>query len=67
VEQVIIVSFDVVSLFTNIPVYEALLVIRSRLDNDNTLATRSVLKVETIMKLLDVCLRTTYFQGDDGI
>ncbi|PNF14821.1 hypothetical protein B7P43_G06341, partial [Cryptotermes secundus] len=59
-------SFDVVSLFTNVPVDEALQVIRSRLSNDNTLAERSVLKVEAIMELLDVCLRTTYFQMDDG-
>ncbi|PNF20028.1 hypothetical protein B7P43_G05946 [Cryptotermes secundus] len=58
--------FDVVSLFTNVPVDEALQVIRSRLNNHNTLAERSVLKVEAIMELLDVCLRTTYFQRDDG-
>jgi hypothetical protein len=44
--QDFLVSFDVVSLFTNIPVYEALQVIRSRLDNDNTLAEPSDLKVE---------------------
>jgi hypothetical protein len=58
--QDILVSFDVVNLFTNVPVYEAHQVIRSRLDNDNKLAERSV------MELLDVCPRTTYFQGDDG-
>jgi hypothetical protein len=54
------VSFDVVNLFTNVPVYEALQVIRNRLDNDNILAELSV------MELLDVCLRATYFQGDNG-
>jgi hypothetical protein len=42
--QDILVSFDEVSLFTNIPVYEALLVIRIRLDNDNILAEPFVLK-----------------------
>jgi hypothetical protein len=64
--QEILVSFDVVSLFTNIPVYEALLVFRSRLDNDNTLTELSVRKVEAIMEFLDVCLRTTYIKRDDG-
>jgi hypothetical protein len=64
--QDILVSFEVVSPFTNIPVYGDLMVIRSRLDNENTLAEQSVLKVEAIMELLDVCLRTTYFQEDDG-
>jgi hypothetical protein len=39
----ILVSFDVISLFTNVPVYEALQVIRSRLDNDNNLAELSVM------------------------
>jgi hypothetical protein len=57
--QEILVTFDVVSLFTNIPVYEALLVFRNRLDNDNTLAELSVLNMEAIMELLDGCLRTT--------
>jgi hypothetical protein len=60
-----LVSFDVVSLFTNVPVDEALQVIRNKLYNDDTLAELSVLQVEAIMELLEVCLRTTYFQGDD--
>jgi hypothetical protein len=49
-----LVSFDVVSLFTNVPVDEALQVVRNKLANDNTLAERSILKVEAIMELLDV-------------
>jgi hypothetical protein len=40
-----LVSFDVVSLFTNIPVDRALQVIRNKLVNDNTLAERSIFKV----------------------
>jgi hypothetical protein len=60
-----LLSFYVVSLFTNMPVDEALQVIRNKLHNDNTLAERSVLQVEAIMELLEVYLRTAYFQGDD--
>jgi hypothetical protein len=65
-KQDIFASFDVVSLFTNVTVDETLQVIRVRLENDNTLTERSVLKVDAIMELLEVCLRTTYFNVDDG-
>jgi hypothetical protein len=60
-----VVSFDVVSLFTNAPVDEALQVIRNKLHNNNTLAKPAVLQVKAIMELLEVCLKTTYFQVDD--
>jgi hypothetical protein len=60
----ILVSFDVGSLITNVPVDEALQVIRNKLHNENTVAERSVLQAEAIMELLEVCLRTTYFQVD---
>jgi hypothetical protein len=57
-----LVSLDDVSLFTNVAVDKALQIIINKLHNDNILAERSVLQVEAIMKLLEVCLRTTYFQ-----
>jgi hypothetical protein len=59
-----LVSFDVISLFTNVPIDETLDVIGSKLQDDNTLAERSILQVEDIMELLEVYLRTTYFQVD---
>jgi hypothetical protein len=59
-----LVSFDVVNLFINIPVYEALQVITNKLFNDDTLLEQSVLQVKAIMELLEVCSRTTYFQVD---
>jgi hypothetical protein len=62
-----LISFDVVSFFTNALVDEALQVIRNKLHNDDALAEPSVLQVEAIMKLLEVCLRTTYFQVDDKL
>jgi hypothetical protein len=60
----ILVSFDVVSMFTNIPVDEALDVINSELQKDDTVESRSCLQRGPIMELLDVCLKTTYFQVD---
>ncbi|PNF20184.1 hypothetical protein B7P43_G16972 [Cryptotermes secundus] len=60
-----LVSFDVVSLITNVPVDEVLHIIEKKLHDDVTLAERSVLQVGAIMELLEVCLRTTYFQVDD--
>ena len=57
----IMVSFDVKSLFTNVPVDEALLVIRDKLEHDETMELRTPLKVESIMELLTLCLKTTYF------
>jgi hypothetical protein len=59
-----LVSFDVV-IFTNVPVDEALQVISKELRNDDTMAERSVLQAEATMELLEVCLKTKYFQVDD--
>jgi hypothetical protein len=59
-----LVSFNVVSLFTNVPADEALQVISKDLWNDDTLAERSVLQAEAIMEFMEVCLKTTYFQVD---
>ena len=55
------VSFDVKSLFTNVTVDEALLVIRDKLEHDETMELRTPLKVESIMEPLTLCLKTTYF------
>jgi hypothetical protein len=54
-----------VSHFTNVPVDQALQVISNKLHNNDTLAEWSSLQAEAIMELLEVCLRTTYFQVDD--
>ena len=55
------VSFDVKSLFTNIPIGETLDVIHEKLTADDTLAERTALSPSQIIKLLQICLRTTYF------
>jgi hypothetical protein len=61
-----IINFDIVCPLTNVPVDEALQVIRNKLHDNDTLVEQSVLQVEAIDELLDVCLRTTYFQVDDN-
>jgi hypothetical protein len=59
-----IVSFDVVSFLRT---YQSTEPYKSseirKLQNYNTWAEPSVLQVEAIIELLEVCLRTTYFSG----
>ena len=57
----ILVSFDVSSLFTNVPVGEAVSIIHKRLMEDETLGDRTSLSPERIADLLEMCLRSTYF------
>jgi hypothetical protein len=59
-----LIRFDAVCLFTDVPVDKAPQVIRSKLHNDDILVEWSVLQVEAIMEMLEVCLRTTYFLVD---
>ena len=56
------VSFDVVILFTRVPVSEALCVIEDLLADDDTLETRTTMLPTDIVSLTRLCLTTTYFQ-----
>ena len=53
-------SFDVVSLFTKIPVHIAKSVIFDRLKCDSELKIRCKLNINKIMNALDLCLDNTY-------
>ena len=55
----ILANFDVSSPFTNVPVGEAVFVIRERLREDETLGDRTSLSLERIADLL--CLKSSYF------
>ena len=55
-EDEILVSFDVVSLFTNVPIDEACNIAKERLLLDNTLHLRTTLSPENIYDLLKLCL-----------
>ena len=61
-EGEILISHDIVSLFTNVPIQESLNVIRSRLEQDDTLKDRTLLSVDDILDLLEFVCDSTYFQ-----
>lgn len=54
-------SFDVDSLFTNVPIDEALWIIEKKLRNDPKLADRTPLTIEQILQALQMCLRSIFF------
>ena len=60
----VMVSFDVKSLFTSIPVNLALTITKDRLQRDQNLAERSYLSVDNILKLSDFVLNHNYFKYD---
>ncbi|XP_068704205.1 uncharacterized protein [Montipora foliosa] len=57
-----LVSFDIVSLFTSIPVELAIQVATDVLCKDDTLYDRNAIPVEDIIDLLEFCLPTTNFK-----
>ena len=58
------VSFDVVSLFTKVPLDDALQSILTLLFNDEKLEEQTI-SANAICQLTKLCLRTTYFQFED--
>ena len=60
-ENDIMVSFDVVSLLTNVPVEEACIITKERLLLDSTLPQRTNLSPENIYDLLKLCLTPHMF------
>ena len=60
-------SFDVRSLFTHVTVSEALEANLQRLQEDTTLAGRTLLPPERIIHLLELSLRPTYFTFPRGV
>ena len=57
----VLVLFDVISLFTCVPINLALEIAQQRLEQDDTFSDRTFLTVDDIMSLLSLCLNATYF------
>ena len=62
-EDKVLVSFDVVSLLTNVPIHvgEAVKVIQEMLRDDENLVMHTPLSPDRIWELLELCLRSTFF------
>ena len=58
----IMVSSDVTSLYTTIPIDHNLLIIKDILEHDDKLKDRILLSPRQILDLLDILLHTTYFK-----
>ena len=63
----IMVSFDVESLFTNVPIDAAVQAALLKFENDPSLADCTVLTPPQIADLLNFVLRSTYFQYNGSI
>ena len=60
-------SFDVQSLFTNVPIDAAVQAALQKLENDLDLADRTTVTPAQIADLLTFVLRSTYFQDNGSI
>ena len=60
-------SFDVKSLFTRVPVDEALKVFLTERNKDNDLVDRTMLIPTEVVRLVEIWLRSTSFQYSNGI
>jgi hypothetical protein len=61
-DQYILVSFDVVCLFTNVLVEETLQIIGTKMETEQESIHQFNLKAGFIMKLLELCMQITYFE-----
>ena len=60
-EDKVLVSFDVVFLFTNVPIGGPIKIIREMLHHDEDLVMHTPLSPDRIGELLGLCLGSTYF------
>ena len=65
--QEVLVSFDVVSLFTNVPTDLAVRVAKEKLEQDDTLHEHTYLDLDNIISLLELCLNATYLQFQQNV
>ena len=60
-EEESMVSYDVTALFTSVPIPPVLKIIEEKLEEDKDLPRRTSMNTRHIIKLLEFCLRSTYF------
>ena len=61
-EEEMLVSFDVKSLFTSVPVNDAIAVIRDIINTDKNFETHAGISSDTLLEMVRICLGTTSFQ-----
>ncbi len=54
-------SFDVVSLFTKVPIDQAINILRSRLQEDNKLDERTIFSPNDLCDLVELCVKIHLF------
>ena len=64
-EDCLMASLDIVGLYPSVPVKKALEIVRKKLEEDETLQSRTEWKVDDIMTLLEISLET-HFKTLDG-
>ncbi|CAH8865979.1 unnamed protein product [Trichobilharzia szidati] len=60
-------SFDVVSLFTSIPICDSLDIMKYELENNQEVLSKSLLSIDEVIKCLKLCLESTYFTFKDKL
>ena len=55
------VSLDVEALYTNVPIDDALVIIKELLENDETLSDRTPLSPKNVLDILEFLVRITFF------
>ena len=63
----LLVSFDIKSLFTRVPINDALIIIKDRLLVDSELENRTTMSPHQICSLVELCLKSTFFSYEDAI
>jgi len=61
-ENEIMVSFDVTSLYTNVPIKDTLLILKDLLNNDQDLKCRTNITPEVVLDITEFLLTKTWFK-----
>ena len=56
-----IISYDIKALFTSVPIKPVIDIIKTKLENDNNLKSRTSMSIDHIISLLEYCLNSAHF------